>query len=111
VTALEVLSELVDAVRRLDEELALALGDTIADIIGEASDHGPRALHDGLTLRKLRRVRGLSMADVADRMGVTVATVSRWEAGKMGMSFEHVSRLSDVLEGDVWRLQKAASSA
>jgi DNA-binding transcriptional regulator YiaG len=107
-TVLEVLAELIDEVRRLDEDLALALGDSIADLADGASGQRGELLRTGLDIRQLRQVRGLSMADVADRMGVTVATVSRWESRKMGMNFAHALRLSAILGSDIWRAEQMA---
>ena len=34
-----------------------------------------------MPIRQLRERLGMSMAELAEKMGVTVATVSRWETG------------------------------
>lgn len=39
-----------------------------------------------MNLRKARKQIGYSQAELADRMGVTPNTVSRWETGRMLMS-------------------------
>ena len=53
------------------------------------------------TLKKLRAEKGLSQNDIAKRMYVTHATVSRWENGSRLPDAVMISRLAGVLGVDV----------
>lgn len=53
------------------------------------------------TLKKLRSEKGLSQNDIAKRMYVTHATVSRWENGSRLPDAVMISRLAGVLGVDV----------
>jgi len=56
----------------------------------------------GANVRNIRTdVRKWSMKDFADEVGVTVATVSRWEAGKMAPSDDNKVEIAAVLDVDV----------
>lgn len=46
-----------------------------------------------LLLLHERRVRGLSLRQAAKEAGVSFSTWSRWEAGAMGESIEHLAAL------------------
>lgn len=48
-------------------------------------------------IRKLRERLGMSMFELADRMGVSVATVSRWETGEAIPVTTRLGALADVL--------------
>lgn len=60
------------------------------------------------TLKKIRTGRGLSQPELAKRMYVTKATVSRWESGARLPDAAMIVRLSRVLEVDVGTLLAAA---
>ena len=44
----------------------------------------------GVWLSEQRKIRGLTMQDVADRLGVTKTAVHYWETGKRSMYARHV---------------------
>ena len=47
--------------------------------------------------RALRLEAGLSLSDVADRLGVTRSTVSRWERGLRNPRADNRARYSELL--------------
>ena len=50
-------------------------------------------------LKRRRRDLGLTLAQVADAMGVTEATVQRWESGNIkSIRYEKIGKLAEVLE-------------
>lgn len=63
------------------------------------------------TLKKLRAEKGLSQNDIAKRMYVTHATVSRWENGSRQPDAVMISRLAGVLGVDVNRLLSALTQS
>lgn len=63
------------------------------------------------TLKKLRTEKGLSQNEIAKRMYVTSATVSRWENGSRLPDAAMIARLSDVLDTDVNVLLNAAAQS
>lgn len=63
------------------------------------------------TMKKLRTEKGLSQNDIAKRMFVTRATVSRWESGHRLPDAAMIARLSDVLDTDVNVLLNAAAQS
>ena len=63
------------------------------------------------TLKKLRSEKGLSQNDIAKRMYVTHATVSRWENGSRLPDAVMISRLAGVLGVDVNRLLSALTQS
>lgn len=52
-------------------------------------------------VKDIRANKGLSQADVAEAIGVSQAAYNKWEAGKMRLSPENLSRLADVLGVEV----------
>lgn len=50
-----------------------------------------------LRLRRLRAERGLTLADVAERAGLDVSTLSRLESGKRRLALDHVPALAAAL--------------
>lgn len=48
-------------------------------------------------LRELRSERGLTLADVAERAGVDVSTLSRLESGKRRLALDHIPALAAAL--------------
>ena len=57
-------------------------------------------------LRKARNAKGLLLDDVADAVGVTPTTVSRWERGSRNVSPKYFDKISQVLEVDPQKLRK-----
>lgn len=50
-------------------------------------------------IRKRRRDLGLTLAQIAEMMGVTEATVQRWESGNIKtLRYEKISKLANILE-------------
>ena len=63
------------------------------------------------TLKKIRTERGLSQQELAARMYVTKATVSRWEAGIRLPDAAMITRLSKCLDVDVNTLLTLAAES
>ena len=55
-------------------------------------------MRDGVG-RSRRRKMGLTQADVAKGLGVTVSVVCRWEKGRMPVPWDRVEPLAKALEG------------
>jgi transcriptional regulator with XRE-family HTH domain len=55
----------------------------------------------GNNVKTIRGLKGLTVAQFAQEMGVSVATVSRWEAGKMAPKDDNKVEIATVLEVDV----------
>ena len=50
-------------------------------------------------LKKRRKELGLTLADIASRMGVSEATVQRWESGNIkSVRYDKISPLAEVLK-------------
>jgi transcriptional regulator with XRE-family HTH domain len=58
----------------------------------------------GRTLGLVRRARGLTQAELADRLGVIRTTVSRWERGEQTPSLEQLGPLTRALRvrPEIW---------
>lgn len=50
-----------------------------------------------MPIRMLRKRLGMTMYELADRMGVSVSTVSRWETGEAVPVTTRLGALADVL--------------
>ena len=50
-----------------------------------------------MPIRQLRERLGMSMAELAEKMGVTVATVSRWETGEALPVTSRLGAVADAL--------------
>ncbi|QDY99468.1 helix-turn-helix domain-containing protein [Nitratireductor mangrovi] len=55
----------------------------------------------GERLRQIRHERGLTLAEVAQRSGLAVSTVSKVERGLMALTYDRFSQLADGLGVDV----------
>ena len=55
-------------------------------------------MNTGLLIKEKRLEKKMSQATLAEKIGVNVATVSRWETGNIAnMKRNHVAKLSEVL--------------
>ena len=63
------------------------------------------------TLKKIRTEKGLSQLELAKRMYVARATVTRWESGVRLPDAAMIARLAGVLEVDVGMLLSAAAKS
>lgn len=52
-------------------------------------------------LKDMRREKGLTIAEVAERMGCAPATISRWELGLSAISAESFAKLASLYGGKV----------
>ena len=55
----------------------------------------------GVRIRDLRRERGLTQDDLADRGGVSRSAVAQWETGRSGQVTDNLSRIADALDASV----------
>ena len=62
------------------------------------------------TLSQLRKKKGLSQAELAERLHVNQASVSRWEKGMGAPGAGMLQKLADVLEVDVSALLTGEAS-
>lgn len=51
-------------------------------------------------LKERRAALGLTLKQIADAVGVSEATVQRWESGTMNIKYEKVAALAEVLHVD-----------
>jgi len=61
----------------------------------------------GRKLRRLREKRGWTQTQVADQVGVRVASVSRWEADRDQPRMEYVARLAQIFDTPMEELMTA----
>ncbi len=52
---------------------------------------------DGGALRRLREQRHLSLGDIAEKIGVSRATVGHWETGRNAPGWDVAVQLADAL--------------
>ena len=64
----------------------------------------PRSPNLGAQLRKLRRARGWTLADVAARSGISQSTLSKVENQQLSLTYDNIIRLAEGLEVDVSEL-------
>ena len=79
-------------------------------ISARAGRLGPGDHNPGLFLREFRTDKGLTLAEVSERTGIPVSTLSKVETGKMSLSYEKLVRLSHGLDIDIARLFAAPVS-
>lgn len=51
-----------------------------------------------MEIKKIRESRGMLQYELANRMGVSQASVSAWESGRAMPSAENLLKLADILE-------------
>lgn len=71
----------------------------------EASAHRLKnTANPGAALRSLRLQKGWTLAEVSERTGLPVSTLSKIENGKMSLSYDKLARLSTGLDVDIGAL-------
>lgn len=55
-------------------------------------------------LKKLRKANGFNIAELAEKISVSDATISRWESGKVSPCFSDVEKLAKLFEVPVFSL-------
>jgi len=60
--------------------------------------------HAGAMIRHRRKCVGMLQSELAQRVGVSGATISRWERGRELITFERREQIADVLGLDPARL-------
>ena len=58
----------------------------------------------GSVLRSVRAAKGWTLADVKDRTGLPISTLSKLETGKMGLSYDKLMKLGRGLGVDIAQL-------
>jgi transcriptional regulator with XRE-family HTH domain len=65
----------------------------------------------GASLRALRKQRGWTLAEVSERTGLPIPTLSRVENDKMALSFDKLVRISEGLQIDIAELIESSGKA
>jgi transcriptional regulator with XRE-family HTH domain len=97
---------------RFDEPLApaaLSAAQLRGAVRGKQGDALPVSEEFGARLHRLRTERGLSLAEVADRLGVSKPTVWAWEHGKARPVDRRLAALAEALGVTPGGLEPAAS--
>lgn len=55
-------------------------------------------------LKEIRKKRNLTVAELAERVGTTEASISRYETGSRKLSVEMAKKIADVLKVKWWKL-------
>lgn len=63
------------------------------------------------SVRRLRQSKNISQKDIADMVGVTQATVSKWESGAMVPTMDRVASLAAVLGVSVSEIVEVSSGS
>lgn len=77
----------------------------------ETALRGKSMAHPGAMLKSIRAERGLTLAQVSERTGLPVATLSKIENDKISLSYDKLVRLSEGLRIDIGRLFGATDTA
>lgn len=67
----------------------------------ETAQADPSARRLGAALRDLRHAEGLTLADVAERTGLSVSALSKVENGQMSLTYDKLAALSSGLHVDI----------
>lgn len=70
----------------------------------EPADASGAPGNPGLVLRQIRTEKGWTLAQVSERVGLPVSTLSKVETGKMSLSYEKLMKISRGLDIDIARL-------
>ena len=65
----------------------------------------------GETIRREREAKGLRIRDLAEQVGVSFATIARWETGTRRPGLMNLHRLSQALGVSMSDLLKAGDSS
>lgn len=68
------------------------------------TDQTGRLARMGERLREVRRLRRMTLAEVADRSGLAVSTISKVERGLMALTYDRFGQLADGLGVDIGAL-------
>lgn len=68
---------------------------------GRRDELASSRLRVGAAIRERRLAAGLSLAELADRIGVALSTMSKIENGKISTSFERLDSVSRALQADI----------
>lgn len=68
------------------------------------------AANPGAALNAARRRQGLTLAELGSRCGLPVSTLSKLENGKMALTFDKLTRISQALGVDIAELFASAGS-
>jgi transcriptional regulator with XRE-family HTH domain len=71
---------------------------------GRKADLTDSRLKVGAAIRARRAAAGLSLAELAARIGVALSTMSKIENGKISTSFERLDAISNALQADLSEL-------
>ena len=69
------------------------------DVKEDLASHGP-----GAVLKAVRAAKGWTLAEVKDRTGLSISTLSKIENGRMGLSYDKLMKLGEGLGVDVGQL-------
>ena len=59
-----------------------------------------------ISIRKLRREKGLSQFELAELLGINQSAVAQWETGKTAPNFKRLKKLAEILDCSVDDLMK-----
>lgn len=68
---------------------------------GRKAELASSRLRVGAAIRERRQAAGLSLAELAERIGVALSTMSKIENGKISTSFERLDSISRALQADI----------
>lgn len=78
--------------------------------MAESIPKGRTQVKPGASLRALRKQRGWTLAEVSERTGLPIPTLSRMENDRIALTFDKLVRLSDGLQVDVAELMNSTSN-
>ncbi|PHR21058.1 MAG: XRE family transcriptional regulator [Hoeflea sp.] len=69
--------------------------------MNKQSDNGNPRLDFGRRLRKLRQDKGWTLAELAERSGLVISTISKAERGIIALTYDRLAMLARALEVDM----------
>lgn len=79
--------------------------------MAESNSQRKNQAKPGAVLKALRKQRGWTLADVSERTGLPIPTLSRVENDRISLNFEKLVRLSDGLQVDFAELMNSTAKA